>query len=145
VGQYLGIGGPRGSMIIPTQFDWHLLIGDDTALPAIARRLEELSPASRAIVIAEVENPDARIEFTSRADTRVIWSYRTEGAGLAAAVAGLPSLPAGQGYVWAAAESAIVRQIRAHVVTERGIDKSRVRAAAYWKRGTEAIHEVLND
>jgi NADPH-dependent ferric siderophore reductase len=44
-GQYLGIGGPRGSFVIPTQFDWHLMIGDETALPAIARRLEELPVA----------------------------------------------------------------------------------------------------
>lgn len=48
VGQWLGIGGPRGSFVVPTGFDWHLLIGDDTALPAVARRLEELPPRARA-------------------------------------------------------------------------------------------------
>src|SRR5690606_25905092 len=37
-GDYLGIAGPRGSFVIPTAFDWHLLIGDETALPAIGRR-----------------------------------------------------------------------------------------------------------
>ncbi|RZJ06521.1 MAG: siderophore-interacting protein, partial [Haliea sp.] len=46
-GQTLTMGGPRGSFILPTAFDWHLLVGDDTALPAIARRLAEL-PAGRA-------------------------------------------------------------------------------------------------
>ena len=39
VGQWVGIAGPRGSLVIPTGFDWHWLIGDETALPAIARRL----------------------------------------------------------------------------------------------------------
>jgi len=146
VGQQLGIGGPRGSMIIPLGFDWHLLIGDDTALPAIARRLEELPSGTRAIVIAEVANPDAHVELESRADTQIIWAHREDDdAGLLAAVERLPVLPRGQGYVWAAAEAAIVRQIRSHVVTERGIDKSRVRAAAYWKRGAQAIHEVIED
>jgi NADPH-dependent ferric siderophore reductase len=147
VGQYLGIGGPRGSLIIPTAFDWHLLIGDDTALPAIARRLEELPSETRAIVIAEVANRDAHIEFQSRADTRIIWAHRADGndARLLAAVESLPALPRGPGFVWAAAEAAIVRQVRAHVITERGVDKSRVRAAAYWKRGVQAIHEVIED
>ena len=51
------IGGPRGSFIIPTNFDWHLLIGDDTALPAIARRLAELPAGTRAVVLAEVDGP----------------------------------------------------------------------------------------
>lgn len=146
-GQYLGIGGPRGSLVIPLGFDWHVLIGDDTALPAIARRLEELPGGTRAIVIAEVANRDAHIEFQSRADTEITWVHRADGneVGLLAALQRLPALPAGQGYVWAAAEAAIVRQIRAHVVTERGIHKSRVRAAAYWKRGVQAIHEVIED
>src|SRR5262249_61061101 len=47
-GQTLQIGGPRGSFIIPTDFDWHLLIGDDTALPAIARPLAALPPRDQA-------------------------------------------------------------------------------------------------
>ena len=38
-GHTLTVGGPRGSFIIPTDFDWHLLVGDETALPAVARRL----------------------------------------------------------------------------------------------------------
>src|SRR5690554_1079168 len=41
-GHPLGIAGPRGSFVVPMTFDWHLLIGDETAIPAIARRLEEL-------------------------------------------------------------------------------------------------------
>ncbi len=60
-GQYLGVGGPRGSFVIPTEFDWHLLIGDDTALPAIARRVEELGPDARVIVVAEVTSATAQI------------------------------------------------------------------------------------
>ncbi|RAG31766.1 siderophore-interacting protein, partial [Burkholderia multivorans] len=33
---------------------------------------------------------------------------------------------------------------RAHLTGERGIDKSRIRASAYWKRGA-AVHETLDD
>ncbi len=147
VGQTLSVGGPRGSMIIPLSFDWHLLVGDDTALPAIARRLEELPSSARAIVVAEVADSSAHIEFQSHANLQVTWCHRTGSpdAGLLSAVRSLPALPAGEGYAWAAAESASVRQLRAHFVNERGLPKSRIRAAAYWKRGEQAVHEVLND
>lgn len=55
-GQRLGVGGPRGSFIRPTDFDGHLLIGDDTALPAIARRLAEL-PAQAPIWWVRATSP----------------------------------------------------------------------------------------
>jgi NADPH-dependent ferric siderophore reductase len=43
VGQFLETGGPKGSAIISrTGIDLHVLIGDETGLPAISRRLEEL-------------------------------------------------------------------------------------------------------
>jgi NADPH-dependent ferric siderophore reductase len=147
VGQYLGIGGPKGSMIIPTAFDWHLLIGDETALPAIARRLEELPAGVRALVVAEVSGPQAEIELTSRAALQVTWCHRGDAvaSGLPAALRTLPPLPAGEGYVWAAAESSVVRSLREQIVSVRGIEPSRVRAAAYWKRGEEAVHEVIGD
>jgi NADPH-dependent ferric siderophore reductase len=148
VGQYLGIGGPRGSMIIPTGFDWHLLIGDETALPAMARRLEELAPGTRVAALVEVEDPSARIDFATRADLYVEWRYRSEsnypGGGLLLALREM-YLPDGEGYVWAAGEATIMRAVRQHLCTERGIDKTRIRAASYWKRGVEAVHETIDD
>ncbi|MBL3945504.1 siderophore-interacting protein, partial [Bacteroides thetaiotaomicron] len=38
-----------------------------------------------------------------------------------------------------------MRAVRQHLTGERGIDKSRIRAAAYWKRGAAAVHEALED
>jgi NADPH-dependent ferric siderophore reductase len=147
VGQYLGVGGPRGSMIIPPAFDWHLLIGDDTALPAIARRLEELPSSACAIVIVEIADASARINFRSQADLQTSWCYRSESnsSSLSAVLRQLPSLPSGEGYAWVAAEATIVRQVRLQLISERAIDKTRIRAAAYWKRGAQAVHEVIED
>ena len=79
-GQTLRIGGPRGSFIIPTNFDWHLLIGDDTALPAIARRLAELPADTRAVVLLEVDGPGDEITFESAADVSVTLAHRNGAA-----------------------------------------------------------------
>lgn len=147
-GQWLGVGGPRGSLIIPTTFDWHLLIGDDSALPAIARRLRELPAGARAIAVLEVTDPSARLQFDTDARLETVWRHRNQAspdhdAWLQALRD--TTLPAGDGYAWAAGESAAVRVLRQHLVGERGIDKSRIRAAAYWKRGAEGVHETLDD
>ena len=151
VGQYLGIGGPRGSFVIPDGFDWHLLIGDETALPAISRRLKELPAGTRVAAVVEVRDPSARIEFDTQADLYAVWCYQNEGHGTANAGDELLQavretfLPEGEGYVWAAGESATIRAVRQHLTTERGIDKSRIRAASYWKRGAAAVHESIDD
>ncbi|HEY0267764.1 MAG TPA: siderophore-interacting protein [Methyloradius sp.] len=152
-GQYLGIGGPRGSMIIPTGFDWHLLIGDETALPAIARRLEELPEGTRVAVIIEVETPSAQIDLPTAAEAHIQWVYRQTlgqpgidhlGVGLMKTLTQL-YIPAGEGYVWAAGEASVIRAVRQYLVEERSIDKSRIRAASYWKRGAQAVHEKIED
>ncbi|MEK7891458.1 siderophore-interacting protein [Burkholderia contaminans] len=150
VGQWLGIGGPRGSFVVPTGFDWHLLIGDDTALPAVARRLEELPAGARVAVVMEVADRTAQVAFDTRADVHEIWRFRAEadaadGDVLLNAVRELPLPPSGEGYVWAAGEALSMRAVRQHLTAERGVDKSRIRAAAYWKRGAAAVHETLED
>lgn len=149
-GQYLGVGGPRGSFVIPREFDWHLLVGDDTALPAIGRRLEELGPEAHAIVMLEVSDGGAQIPLVSGPRIEVHWLHREDRAEGSLLVPGLRwlSLPQddqGEGYVWAAGEAAAMRAVRQHLVEERGVDKTRIRASAYWKRGNAAVHETIDD
>ncbi len=146
-GHFLGVGGPRGSFVIPDDFDWYLFAGDETALPAIGRRLEELAPTAHALVVAEVADKEEEQRFTSRASVDVRWLHRN-GAGttslLEDAIAAL-RIPQGEGYAWVAAEAATAKTLRRHLVEERGLDKERVKAAAYWKRGAVAVHETYND
>jgi NADPH-dependent ferric siderophore reductase len=146
-GQFLGVGGPRGSFVVPTAFDWHLLVGDETALPAIGRRLEELGAGTRALVVVEVPDAAAEIPLPSQANVEVHWLHRgdaPEGSLLEPALREI-ALPRGEGYVWAAGESAAMKAVRLHLVTERGIEKARIRASSYWKRGAAAVHETLED
>jgi NADPH-dependent ferric siderophore reductase len=148
-GDFLGVGGPRGSFIVPNDFDWYLFVGDETALPAIGRRLEELPPRARALVVAEVADAGEEQQFQTRAQVETHWLHRNgaapgDKAGMLKAVAAL-KLPSGDGYAWVAAEAAVARELRSHLVEERGLSKERVKAAAYWKQGAVAVHETYND
>lgn len=139
VGQWLTIGGPRGSFIVPTDFDWHLLAGDETALPAIARRLEELPRGTRAIVRLSVPQADRR-PLPTRASLDLQWC--DDLAALQGAVEALV-LPVGEGYAWCAGEATAVAALRRTLVDGKGHDRHAIRAAAYWKRGAIAHHENL--
>ncbi|HEV8314830.1 MAG TPA: siderophore-interacting protein [Burkholderiaceae bacterium] len=139
-GQRATIAGPRGSFVIAPDHDWHLLVGDETALPAIARRLEELPADTRAIVVLQVADPADRRVLPSAAEVDLHWVADAEA--LIAAVRALP-LPAGEGYVWCAGEAAAMAALRRVLVDEKGHPRDAVRAAAYWKRGASAHHENL--
>ena len=139
-GQSLAVGGPRGSFIVPVGFDWHLLVGDDSALPAIARRLEELPAGKKAIVVLALDPADRRT-LETRADVTLVWV--DEPADLPAAVQAL-QLPAGEGHAWASGEAHAMAEVRKLLVGQHGLDKSRMRASAYWKRGQADHHEALD-
>src|ERR1700733_15341812 len=79
-GDTLALGGPRGSFIIPTTYDWHLLVGDETALPAISRRLAELPAGARAVVVGEIDGAADEIAFATKADATVAWAHRNGAA-----------------------------------------------------------------
>jgi NADPH-dependent ferric siderophore reductase len=98
-------------------------------------------------VIVEAPDSSGKIAFSTAAHLREIWLYRSDaraGDALVEAVRNAP-LPEGEGYVWAAGEAASIRAVRQVLVQERGWDKSRIRAAAYWKRGAVAVHENFED
>lgn len=139
-GQRLHIGGPRGSFIIPLDYDWHLLAGDETALPAITRRLEELPAGARAIAVVQVADAADRRALHSAAQVHLQWVASADE--LVQAVRAL-ELPAGDGYAWCAGEAGAMATLRRVLVQEKGHDPLALRAAAYWKRGAVAHHENL--
>src|SRR5690606_37646308 len=49
IGQWLGVAGPRGSLLAPPDSQWHWLLGDETAMPAIERFLTEMPESARAV------------------------------------------------------------------------------------------------
>jgi NADPH-dependent ferric siderophore reductase len=149
VGDKLGLGGPRGSFVVATDFDWYLLAGDETALPAIGRRLEELPASAKAVVVVEVAGPEEEQVFTSKADVSTVWLHRgTAAAGTTDSLEQLLhdiSLPSGDGYVWIACETVLAKRLRAVMVDHHQHPKAWIKAAGYWKRGQADFHETHGD
>ncbi|HET6166987.1 MAG TPA: siderophore-interacting protein [Marmoricola sp.] len=135
VGDVVGISAPKGSFDVPAGAAWVVVVGDLTALPAIAR----ISESTDLPVTAFVETPDGPLE--SYLDASVTWlDPPAPGESvLAELVEGL-DWPAGDGYFWMAGESAQMRAIRRHLRHDLGMPSSAYDVMGYWSgsRGRQA-------
>jgi NADPH-dependent ferric siderophore reductase len=150
-GQLAGILGPRGSHVVDGPFDWYLLIGDETVLPAIARRLEEASPEDRFVAFIEVDGAADEQVLETAANAEIRWVHRN-GAGpgestvLEDAIRAF-TFPEGEFFTWAGGEATTLRSIRRHLVGERGVSPEWASFSGHWKRGTanHDHHEPIED
>ncbi|TPW32550.1 siderophore-interacting protein [Martelella alba] len=137
IGDMLEIGGPRGSAVLkgPKRF---ILIGDETALPAIGRRIEEAPAGTSITSFVAVAHENDRQTFETRAELDDYWLVRPEAASTDASVF-LDALRdialADETYVWIAAEAAVARAIRNYLVEERGHPLTWLKASGYWTKG----------
>lgn len=137
------IAGPRGSFVIPLAFDWHLLIADESGLPALARRLEELPAGTRVLAFIEVEDAREELRLETQAEATIVWTHRS-GDGLIETLR-RAELPAGDYHAWIACESLQAKALRRLLVEERGACPQWVRASGYWRRGATGVHDHHDD
>lgn len=129
--------GPGGGYAPDPEAPWHLLVGDDSALPAVAAALEALPAGAVAHAFVEVSGPEDEQEIVSRADLHLTWVHRggrtlTE-AVTAAHAAG--RLPAGAPHAFLHGEASCVRDLRRWARAELGVGRDRLSASGYWRRG----------
>lgn len=138
-GDVIGMIGPGGGGV--PEAENLLLLGDDTALPAIGRILDDLAPATHADVFLEVDGPADAIPLAGGDNVRITWLHRD---GRDPGTAGLlsqalckmdpASLPPDI-YVWAGCEFADFKEVRKILRKEWGLKKDRHLVVAYWRRG----------
>jgi NADPH-dependent ferric siderophore reductase len=148
IGDTIMIGGPKGSTVVPDDFDWYLLIGDETAIPAMGRRVEELRPGVPVATFAVIADAAEAQIFESRAALNQFWIPRDGADDDAARLRGVLAdyrLPAGDGFVWIAAEASVARDLRHLIVNERNHPKEWTKAAGYWSRGEAGADKVVVD
>ena len=131
VGETVTVTEPKGSLAVPDGAAWLLLVGDLTALPAMARTLESTRLPTR--IWAEVPDP---LESYFPAGSDVTWlSPPAHGASnLAEVVEGI-DWPPGEGYFWMAGESAQMRAIRKHLMRVRKLPSHAYDVMGYWRGG----------
>lgn len=145
-GQQVTVAGPRGSMVVDAGLDWHWLVGDATALPAVARRLAELAELAgdaRVTVLLAAPAADRRALPGQDRLTGLDLRWVDGEKALVDALRALP-LPAGVGFAWCAAEAITAASLRA-ALADKGLPKEAMRVAAYWKRGASSYHAELAD
>ncbi|ANH38040.1 Vibriobactin utilization protein ViuB [Nocardioides dokdonensis FR1436] len=135
-GDVLVFNGPAGDYRPRTDVDWHLLVGDESALPAIAASLEVLRPSDRAVVRLACDGPEHEIAVESPADLDLQWVHRSaeDPRPLVSAVVDA-ELPEGSVHAFVHGEAEEIRAIRAHLVRERGVTLADLSCSAYWRRG----------
>jgi NADPH-dependent ferric siderophore reductase len=143
-GDWVGVSDPGGRYRPDPGARAHLVIGDESALPAIATVLEALGTDSVAAgvpveVFIEVADVAEEQPLPAGGDTRVHWLHRGErppGQPLIEAVTSAelpPGVGSAQCQAWLSAEAAAVRDIRAHLLDERGLSRRMVYATGYWR------------
>ncbi|MFB9510187.1 siderophore-interacting protein [Streptomyces aurantiacus] len=123
---------------------WQLLVGDESALPAILSILERSTDALPAEVFLEVPaDADIRREITAPAATEIHWLPRNEPAmrpgTLALRAVRDARLRPGPFYTWTAGESSLPTGIRRHLTGERDVPGSDIAFRGYWKQGRASL------
>lgn len=143
VGDRVHFFGPSSSRALPQDADWLLVAGDDSTIPAIARLLDELPEGARAQVFIEVAEDEHRQELRELPGVEVTWLVRAGSEDGTAAGTTHLLVDAirncawwdGRPFVWLAGEQAAVRDIRRHLVEDRGVSKQDIEFSGYWRRG----------
>lgn len=138
-GDRIHLYGPSTSRALPDDADWFLAVGDETAVPAIARLLDDLPEDARGRVLIEVTEDSHRVDLRELANVDVTWLV----SGGAEATTSTVLLDAvrnggwweGRAFAWLAGEHTSVRDLRRHLVEDRGLAKEDIDFTGYWRRG----------
>ncbi|TVL90464.1 siderophore-interacting protein [Streptomyces sp. SAJ15] len=136
-GQEISLLGPGGAYLPSEEADWHLLVGDESALPAIAASLERAPSGVPVRAFIEVASPEEEQKLTVPDGAEVVWLHRGAapvGEALVEAVRNL-EFPPGQAHVFVHGEAGFVKELRRHLRIEREVPREWLSISGYWRRG----------
>ncbi|SKC52832.1 siderophore-interacting protein [Krasilnikoviella flava] len=141
-GEEVSFMGPGGDYAPDAAAPWHLLVGDDSALPAVAAALEALPAGAVAHAVVEVPGPADELPLETTADLTLTWVHRGSGdgvglAGTVRAAHAAGAFPAGAPHVFLHGEAGCVRDLRRWVRAELGVPRELLSASGYWRRGSD--------
>jgi NADPH-dependent ferric siderophore reductase len=117
----------------------HLLIGDETALPAIGSIMAGLPDHATVLAVIEVADAAEQQRLDTAATAHVTWLHRdgrqAGSSDLLVAALAETNLPTGRIDIWAAGERTAMAELRRYLVADRGFDRGLVRPSSYWRAG----------
>ncbi|MGY1602497.1 siderophore-interacting protein [Geodermatophilus sp. SYSU D00815] len=137
-GDLIQLLGPGGAYAPSPDADWHLLAGDESALPAIGATLERLPAGARALVFVEVaDGTEEQADLVVGDGVELVWVHRggrAPGVALVAAVLAA-SLPEGTAHLFVHGEAGAVRELRRYLRAQRGLQPEFTSISGYWRVG----------
>ncbi len=149
-GDALVFTGPSGGYRPDPAADWHLMVGDESAVPAIATSLEALESGARAVVRLVCDGPEHEIELASPADVDLVWLHRHgDERDEALLLAAVEAVDFGDGtpFGFVHGEADEIRAVRRHLLEERGLTRQDLSCSPYWRRtmSDEAWRRIKRD
>lgn len=136
-GDRLQFDGPGGSYRPSPDVDWHLFVGDESAIGAIGASLQSLEPGDRAVVVAVVERRGYEIDLPPSEGVAIHWLYREEtddSENWVADAVAATDFPDGTFDVFVHGEAGEVLAVRRHLAIDRGVDLAGASISPYWRR-----------
>lgn len=139
-GSELLVLGPGGNYAPDPTAAWHLMIGDDAALPAIAAGLARVPAGVPVHAVIEVQDERDRQHLECPGELRLDWLHRSEYPAtpnpLVEHVCALSFRP-GRLHAFVHGEAGAVKLLRRHLLDERGLSPAQLSISGYWRRGVD--------
>ncbi|GAA2437886.1 siderophore-interacting protein [Streptomyces macrosporus] len=129
--------GPGGAYRPDPEADWHLLVADESALPAVAASLEAMPDGALVHAFVEVAGPEEELALSLPPTADLRWLHRGAariGDRLVEAVRAL-DFPPGDVQAFVHGEAGWVKELRRHLRVERGVPRERLSVSGYWRLG----------
>lgn len=136
-GDRLMLLGPGGAYAPGPDADWHLFVGDESALPAIGASLARVPEGVPVRALIEVASPEEEQDLTTPGDARITWLHRSNGSKPLPDALRELEFPAGRVQAFVHGEADTVKVMRRHLLEERGVAREDLSVSGYWRRGRD--------
>lgn len=132
-GDRLVMSGPGGGYSPDPTADWHLLVGDLSALPAIAAALEAMSSDAVGHAVLQVPTDADAADLIAPPGVQVHWL--TGGVDVLVDAVRALDWPAGRVHAFVHGERGSIKLLRRHLTDERAVPREQLSISAYWADG----------
>ncbi len=133
-GDQLQLQGPGGAYAPDPEADWHLMVGDEAVIPAIAASLTRVPAGAPVHVLIEVGGAEDELPLETPADLHLTWLYREDARDVTLDALRALEFPPGRVHAFVHGEATTVREARKHLLAERGLPREALSVSGYWKR-----------